>query len=150
MKKTKEKAKDKLNLRQKLFCDWYIKLGGTRHATQAAIKAGYSEKTAYSIASELLKKPEIQAYLTKRRTEIEDLLGFNKTTLIEDLHVIKSRSMQARPVMEWDRSAREMMQVTETNEEGKEVGVYEFDSIGANRAIENIAKMMDYYAPEKV
>jgi phage terminase small subunit len=31
------------------------------NATQAAIRAGYSEKTAYSIGQELLKKPEIAA-----------------------------------------------------------------------------------------
>jgi len=31
------------------------------NATQAAIRAGYSPKTAYSIGQELLKKPEIQA-----------------------------------------------------------------------------------------
>ena len=31
------------------------------NATQAAIRAGYSEKTAYSIGQENLKKPEIAA-----------------------------------------------------------------------------------------
>jgi len=30
------------------------------NATQAAIRAGYSEKTAYSVGHENLKKPEIQ------------------------------------------------------------------------------------------
>jgi phage terminase small subunit len=46
------------------------------NATQAAIRAGYSEKTAYSIGQENLKKPEIQEYIQKlmeersKRTEI--------------------------------------------------------------------------------
>lgn len=46
------------------------------NATQAAIRAGYSEKTAYSIGQENLKKPEIQAALKEEmdkraeRTEI--------------------------------------------------------------------------------
>ena len=32
------------------------------NATQAAIRAGYSKRTAYSIGNENLKKPEIQKY----------------------------------------------------------------------------------------
>src|SRR4051794_14352005 len=99
------KAK-KLNYKQKMFCDWYIKLGGTRHGTQAAINAGYSKKTAYALASQLLKNVKVQEYLTRRRHELEDLLGFNKATVLQNLHEIKERSMQARPVMEWDRDSR--------------------------------------------
>lgn len=137
----------KLNIRQKLFCDWYIKLG---HITNAAIKAGYSEKTALVIGSENLRKPNILAYITQRKTELEELLGFNKATVIKDLLTIKDKSMQAVPVMEFDRAERKMVQVTDTNDEGKEVGVYEYDSQGAIKALENIAKMMDYYTPQKV
>lgn len=37
------------------------------NATQAAIRAGYSGKTAYSIGWENLKKPEIQEAITKYR-----------------------------------------------------------------------------------
>ncbi|MES2620231.1 MAG: terminase small subunit [Bacteroidota bacterium] len=50
-----------LNERQKRFCEEYIacKFNGT----QAAINAGYSEKTARSIAAENLTKPDIQNYL---------------------------------------------------------------------------------------
>lgn len=49
--------------KQKLFCEEYLI---SLNATQAAIKAGYSEKTAYSIGNENLKKPEIQEYIQKR------------------------------------------------------------------------------------
>ena len=52
-----------LNERQKAFADYYIQTG---NATEAAIKAGYSEKTAYSIGNENLKKPEISAYIGER------------------------------------------------------------------------------------
>ena len=51
----------KMTDRQKKFCDEYLI---DLNATQAAIRAGYSEKTAYSISNELLKKPQI------KRTEI--------------------------------------------------------------------------------
>lgn len=55
-----------LNERQKAFADYYIQTG---NATEAAIKAGYSEKTAYSIGNENLKKPEISAYIGERMEE---------------------------------------------------------------------------------
>ena len=55
-----------LNERQKAFADYYIQTG---NATEAAIKAGYSKKTAYSIGNENLKKPEISAYIGERIAE---------------------------------------------------------------------------------
>ena len=55
-----------LNERQKAFADYYIQTG---NATEAAIKSGYSEKTAYSIGNENLKKPEISAYIGERMAE---------------------------------------------------------------------------------
>lgn len=57
-----------LTLLQQKFVDLYIELG---NATQAAKKAGYSEKTAYSIGNENLKKPEIKAYIAERLAQIE-------------------------------------------------------------------------------
>ena len=111
---------------------------------------GYSEKTAFSIGSENLRKPDIQAYYKKRMTQLEEVLGFNKATVIQDLHDIKERSMQAVPVMYYNPKERKYMQKTEETEDHKEVGVYQFDGANANRAIENISKMMGYNEPEKV
>lgn len=52
--------------KQQLFCDYYLV---NLNATQAAIKAGYSQKTAYSIGEENLRKPEIKDYIKKRMDE---------------------------------------------------------------------------------
>lgn len=49
--------------RQKRFCEYYIQSG---NATDAARKAGYSDKTAVKIGSENLTKPEISQYIAKR------------------------------------------------------------------------------------
>ena len=57
-----------LTQKQIKFSEEYIISG---NATQAAIKAGYSKKTAYSIGDENLKKPEIKAYIKERFDEIE-------------------------------------------------------------------------------
>lgn len=52
--------------KQKRFCDEYLI---DCNATQAAIRAGYSEKTAYSIGDENLKKPELKNYIDERMAE---------------------------------------------------------------------------------
>lgn len=61
----------KLTEKQKRFCDEYIvDLNGT----QAAIRAGYSKKTARVIATENLSKPSIKEYIDKRLAEKEEQL----------------------------------------------------------------------------
>lgn len=55
--------------KQKRFCDEYLI---DCNATQAAIRAGYSEKTAYSIGVENLKKPEIKSYIEQELKRIRD------------------------------------------------------------------------------
>ena len=57
----------KLTLKQKKFADEYIISG---NATIAAIKAGYSEKTAGQTGAENLKKPYIKSYIEERLAEL--------------------------------------------------------------------------------
>jgi phage terminase small subunit len=52
-----------LNPRQQAFADEYIITG---NATQSAIKAGYSEKTAEQQASRLLRNVKVQDYIEER------------------------------------------------------------------------------------
>ncbi len=58
----------KLTPKQKAFCDYYIQTG---NASEAARKAGYSEKTAPFIGAENLKKPKISAYIAERLAEAD-------------------------------------------------------------------------------
>lgn len=58
----------KLTTKQRLFCDEYIKSG---NAKDAAIKAGYSSRTARSIGQENLTKPDIKSYIDAKMAEIE-------------------------------------------------------------------------------
>jgi len=61
----------KLNERQQRFIDEYII---DLNATQAAIRAGYSERTAYSQGQRLLKNVEIKSAIDKRMKEKTDEL----------------------------------------------------------------------------
>lgn len=59
----------KLTVKQKAFCDYYIEAG---NATEAAIRAGYSKKTAKETGYENLTKPHIKLYIDERLKSIED------------------------------------------------------------------------------
>jgi len=54
--------------KQQRFCDEYLV---DCNATQAAIRAGYSEKTAYSIGCENLTKPELKKYIQDRMEQMK-------------------------------------------------------------------------------
>ena len=56
-----------LTPRQQKFCDEYLISG---NATEAAIKAGYSRKTAKQTGSENLSKPDLRAYIDEQLAKI--------------------------------------------------------------------------------
>lgn len=59
----------KLTEKQRRFVDYYIETG---NASEAARRAGYSEKTAGWIGQENLQKPTIKAAIDARLKELED------------------------------------------------------------------------------
>jgi phage terminase small subunit len=59
--------KPKLTTKQKLFIDYYLQ---SFNASDAARKAGYSEKTARQIGQENLSKPDIQGEIQSRLAEV--------------------------------------------------------------------------------
>lgn len=77
-----------LSPRKMIFVTEYIKNGG--NATQAAIAAGYSEKTAYSQGSRLLKDVEVQQYLNKTEQNLNrDLRQMFAEDAVEAYGVLK-------------------------------------------------------------
>lgn len=71
-----------MNAKQKRFCDEYLI---DLNATQAAIRAGYSPKTAYVIADENLKKPYIKAYVEQRMKERSERTNITQDEVIGEL-----------------------------------------------------------------
>lgn len=71
-----------LTNKQRRFCEEYVI---DWNATRAAKAAGYSEKTAYSIGQENLKKPEIQAFLEEIQKDISKLAGVSALRNINKL-----------------------------------------------------------------
>lgn len=85
-------ANKKLTAKQKRFCDEYlVDLNGT----QAAIRAGYSKKTAYAIADNNMKKPAIKDYIAARMAEKENALIADQNEVLKYLTSVLRGESQA-------------------------------------------------------
>lgn len=78
----------KLTAKQKRFCDEYLI---DLNATQAAIRAGYSKKTARAIANENLTKPAIKEYINQRMEEKEKELIAEQDEVMKYLSAVMRR-----------------------------------------------------------
>ncbi|HBI2170509.1 TPA: terminase small subunit [Listeria monocytogenes] len=77
-----------LTQKQKRFCDEYLI---DLNATQAAIRAGYSKKTARAIANENFTKPYIKEYIEKRMAEKEKELIAEQDEVMRYLSAVMRR-----------------------------------------------------------
>ena len=71
-----------LTEKQKRFADEYLT---DLNATQAAIRAGYSEKTARSIGQRLLTKVDIQKYIQERLKERQERAEITQEMIVNEL-----------------------------------------------------------------
>lgn len=84
--------------KQQRFCDEYLI---DLNATQAAIRAGYSKKTAGVIATENLKKPNVKEYIDARMAEKEKKLIADQDEVLKYLtSVLRGQSKSTEIVVE--------------------------------------------------
>ena len=76
-----------MNKKQKAFIMEYVK---DRNATQAAIRAGYSARSAYSQAHDLLKKPEIQEEIEEFENAAAERSEITVDQIVDRLNCIAS------------------------------------------------------------
>ena len=113
--------------RQARFVDEYLI---DLNATQAAIRAGYSAKSAVSKASQLLTIVNIQAAIQlateerSRRTEVD------ADWVIENLRLVVEQAMAAAPILD---------------KNGEATGLYTFNGQVANRALELLGKHLGMF-----
>ena len=72
----------KLNEKQRRFVDEYLI---DLNATQAAIRAGYSVKTANEQGSQLLAKVSIQSEISRKMAERSKRTGVNQDRVVQEL-----------------------------------------------------------------
>ena len=74
-----------LNPKQRAFTVEYMK---DKNATQAAIRAGYSPKTAYSQGFDLLKKPEVQQAIEEMEKKAQARAGITVEKIVDRINKI--------------------------------------------------------------
>lgn len=77
-----------MNARQKKFCDEYLI---DCNATQAAIRAGYNEKTAYSQGQRMLKNVEVKSYIDEQLERLHNEKTADVQEVIEYLTSVLRR-----------------------------------------------------------
>lgn len=88
----------KLTAKQKMFCDEYLV---DLNATQAAIRAGYSEKYAGQNADKLLKNTKLKEYIAARMAEKESKLIADQDEVLKYLtSVLRGESKSTEIVVE--------------------------------------------------
>ena len=128
-----------MNARQKRFCDEYLI---DCNAKQAAIRAGYSPKTAYSIGNENLNKPELKAYIDEQLEKIhsakiadaEEVMKY-LTSVMRGEHteqVLKLIGEGVQTVTDIDVSAKARLKAAELI--GKRYGLFT-DKVGVEGVI---------------
>lgn len=87
-----------LTEKQKRFIDFYIQLG---NATEAAKRAGYSQRTAFNLGGRNLKNPLIRKELDKRLEEMKSSRIANATEVLEYLtSVVRGEAVSEIVVVE--------------------------------------------------
>jgi phage terminase small subunit len=125
--------------RQRKFCDEYLISG---NATDAAIKAGYSPKTAKQTGSENLAKPDLRAYIDEQLAKIhsakiadaEEVMKY-LTSVMRGEHteqVLKLVGEGVQTVTDIDVSAKERLKAAELI--GKRYGLFT-DKVGLEGAV---------------
>ena len=125
--------------RQRKFCDEYLISG---NATEAAIKAGYSRKTAKQTGSENLSKPDLRAYIDEQLAKIhsakiadaEEVMKY-LTSVMRGEHteqVLKLVGEGVQTVTDIDVSAKERLKAAELI--GKRYGLFT-EKVGLEGAV---------------
>lgn len=121
---------EKLTIKQQRFVSEYLRLG---NATKAAIAAGYSEKTANRIATENLSKPVIARAIERAQQRRNDRLELEEDFELKKAIEIMEMCMEPKHVYSFATG--------EPMKDGDGNYVMQFDSKGANTALQTIAKL---------
>lgn len=152
----------KLTAKQERFCQEYIV---DFNATQAAIRAGYSKKTAIVQASQTLTKLNVQKRIEELTSRLQKKTDISREMIIAeyakiaftDIRDYFDENSRLLPIKDLSDKAAAALSGIEVDElwgyspDGKiQIGdtkkIKRWDKI---KALEGLAKVYGYYAPEK-
>lgn len=149
-----------LNEQQKMFVQEYIV---DLNATKAAIRAGYSEKSAHVTASRLLSDAKIQTAVQKVKQDRADRLQITQVRVLReiarvgfsDLRNVMTPDGQLVGPLDWDddtAAAISSLEVARSSLDGQESVVertHKIKTWDKNAALEKLCKHLGLYAPEQ-
>ena len=152
MAQQKKQSQYGISERQKKFCDEYIiDLNGK----QSAIKVGYSEKSAESLASRLLKNDKVKQYLAIIRAKVQERVEVRQDEILRILKdmafadVTETMELTFTEIKQLPKALRLCIashKKTETKElSGSTKIMYEIKFIDKIRAIDMLNKHIGFY-----
>lgn len=143
-----------MTAKQKRFCDEYLI---DLNATQAAIRAGYSKRTARQIGKENLTKLDIKQYIEKRMEEKEKALIADQDEVLEYLSSVMRREKKESVVITLQNKTEKWVKDEDTGKLKKQTITEEKPSVveiptrlsDANKAAELLGKAYGLYT-EKI
>ena len=150
----------KLTAKQEKFCNEYLI---DLNATQAAIRAGYSHKTANRIAAENLSKPVIASYIQQQRQKTAEKAEITRDKIVNeyaklaffDIRKVLTIDGGLKDTTEWDDDSAAAIAGLESFDEkepdsGMVLGTVRKIKISDKRAaLDSLCKVLGYSAPEK-
>jgi phage terminase small subunit len=150
----------KLTAKQEKFCNEYLI---DLNATQAAIRAGYSEKTAAVIAAENLTKPNISQYIQEARQKSAEKAEISREKVINeyaklaffDIRKVLTVDGGLKNTTEWDDDSAAAIARLESYDEkepdsGMVLGTVRKIKVSDKRAaLDSLCKVLGFNAPEK-
>jgi phage terminase small subunit len=109
------------------------------NASAAALRAGYSAKTAHVTGHENLKKPEIAAAIQAAMDARAERTEITADYVLSGIQEVAERCLQRAPVMVGRGEDRGQM----IDDEGRHV--WTFDAAGANKAFELLGKHLKLF-----
>jgi len=116
-----------LTPKQKRFVSEYLI---DLNATQAAIRAGYSQKTANEQGARLLANASVQAAITEAIEQREKRTQITQDYVLNGIKQLVDRCIQAEPVRD---------------KEGNETGEYRFEAFAALKGYELLGKHLKLF-----
>jgi phage terminase small subunit len=144
----------KLNPRRERFCHEYLI---DLNQTQAAIRAGYSPKTASEQAYDFLKNLQIQARISELKKEREDRTEITADRVlqqycdiadyrIEDVMDFDGEECIFKPMKEWPRSARAAISSVKQTSETRRIGKEEIKTVKIEFKVDDRLRALDAMA----
>ena len=132
----------KLSPKHRRFVTEYLK---DQNATQAAIRSGYGAKNADVVGPRLLGYVGIRESIDEALQDAAKVAGVSAVYIISSLKEIVERCMERVRVMEFDREEKTMVQKLDADG----LGVWEFDSGGANKALELLGRNLKLWTDKQ-